>query len=408
MTALLRRCALVAALLTSTAAGATTPDEERDLYLDAMRLMSQGHQEQASAALERLIAVEPQHAGAWLDLAISQCALGHAADAERLFREIEVRFAPNAGILEVINGHRRNGCRPWEPKRYRSFGLARGHDSNVNQGASDPVFATGTGADRIEHVLTDDYLPHADSYTQASFDYSRELNAGGSVALAQVRVRHHDSLASQDTNALLVGIEQPLRLGGWDARAVATVGTVSLDGRLYQRQGQLQGRVTPKLGLPDSLELALAGSVGHIAYLRRSNFDANTGEASVLFNYTSARTRIQSAAGALIDRGDAARLGGNRHGWYSSMQWQHAIGARYLSELGWTRQDWRGQLAYSPGLIDAVRLQSTRQWRAALSMNVSEHQVLQLEWRHVQNKENISLFQYNSQALQLNWRWNDF
>jgi hypothetical protein len=43
-----------------------------------------------------------------------------------------------------------------------------------------------------------------------------------------------------------------------------------------------------------------------------------------------------------------------------------------------------------------------------LSTPLSRNQNLQLEWRHVQNLENISLFQYNTQVVQLNWRWNGF
>ena len=123
----LRSAALAAALLLSLPAVANTAAEEQDLYLNAMRLMNEGRHAAAREALEQLIMVEPQHAGAWLDLAITQCALGQALAAERLFREIEVRFAPSAGILEVINNHRRQGCRPWEAKSYRALGITRGY-----------------------------------------------------------------------------------------------------------------------------------------------------------------------------------------------------------------------------------------------------------------------------------------
>lgn len=406
---------LGAALPGAGAASAATPDEqardqdqERSGYLNAMRLMTQGRHGEARAALEQLIALEPQHAGAWLDLAISHCALGNAAEAERLFREIEVRFAPSAGILEVINGHRASGCKLWQPRSYRSVALARGRDSNVNQGASNPVFATGSGPDRIEQLLADDFLPKPDSYVQASLDYTRELTAAGAVGLVQLRSRHHDSLTDQDTNALLMGLDQPFRLGGLDTRALASISLVSLGGQLYQHQLQLQGRVAPRLPLPSSYELILAASVSHIEYMRRKNFDSNTGEASALFNYNSPRTRVQGALGALFDRGQPGRLGGDRRGWYTSVQWQRALGADYLGELGWTRQDWRGQLAYAPDQINDVRHQSTRQVRAALSKNLTPHHTVQLEWRRVHNKENISLFQYNSQVMQVNWRWHGF
>ena len=395
-------------LLLGAAAGAVTPEEQQDLYLEAVRLISEGRHAEAKIALEHLIELEPQHAGAWLDLALSQCALGQAAEAERLFREIEVRFEPSAGILEVINSHRQQGCKPWAPKSFRSLTVSRGTDSNVNQGASNPVFVTGSGPDRIETLLADDFLPKRDSYLQAAFDYTRELSQQGSVAIAQLRVRHHDRLSDQDTNALLLGLDRPFSLMGWGARGLATASAVSLGGSLYQRQLQLQGRVAPPIKLPEHYDLTLSASLSNISYVTRKNFDANTGELSALLSYRSDFTQGQVAAGVLDDRGDAARLGGNRHGWYNSLLVQHSFNDRYGGELGWTRQDWRGQTVYSPGLIDDVRDQSTRQWRAALTMALTDKQSLQLEWRHVQNKENISLFQYNSQVLQLNWRWAGF
>lgn len=399
--------ALLLGLLTLPAQ-AVSPEQERDLYLAAMQLMAAGKHAQARDALERLIAVEPQHAGAWLDLAISQCALGQASEAERLFREIEVRFAPSAGILEVIDSHRRQGCRAWVARSSAAVTLARGRDSNVNQGASNPVFATGSGPDRIEHLLADDFLPQADQYSQATLDYTRELNAIGSVVLAQARARHYDSLHRQDTTALLLGLDQPLQLGRWDTRGLATVSLVTLGGQLYQRQLQLQARVSPPLPLPANSGVVLAASLGQVDYVRRTNFDATTGELSALWNYQGQRSHVQVAAGALLDHGASERLGGDRHGWYNSAQWQLRTGNDYLAELGWTRQDWRGERVYSAELVDQVRHQSTRQWRAALTRQLSAQHSVQLEWRSVYNKENISLFQYHSQSAQLNWRWTGF
>ena len=55
-------------------------------YLDAMQPLIDGRYEEAGEALRRLVAREPEHAGAWLDLAILQCGLGNASEAELLDR----------------------------------------------------------------------------------------------------------------------------------------------------------------------------------------------------------------------------------------------------------------------------------------------------------------------------------
>ena len=218
-------------------------------------------------------------------------------------------------------------------------------------------------------------------------------------------MRHHDSLSEQDTNALLVGIDRPFKLGAVTVRGQATASLVSLNGVLYQRQAQLQGRVSPPLPLPSQYELVLSASLSRVEYLRRTNFDANTGEASALLNYNSERSRLQVALGALYDRGNDARPGGARQGWYNSVLWQRRVAPAVIGELGFTRQDWDGERAYSPGLIDLTRHQSTRQLRAAVTRELSRAHSVQLEYRYIDNQENISLFQYNSRVLQLSWRW---
>jgi hypothetical protein len=402
------RSVLLALLLLAGNAAAATPERVEALYLEAVRLMTEGRHQQATAALEHLIEIEPQHAGAWLELAINHCTLGHPAEAERLFREIEVRFAPSAGILEVIDSHRQRGCQPWQPKVYRAITLSRGTDSNVNQGASNPVFVTGSGPDRIESLLSDSYLPRRDSYVQAAFDYTRDLDQRGAVGFVQLRARRHDQVGEQDTNALLLGADRPFNVAGWGARGMGSASFVSLGGQLYQRQLQLQARTAVPLPLPPRVDLTLSAALGNIVYLTRRKFDANTGELSALLNYRGEANQGQAAFGLLVDRGEAGRLGGNRHGWYASLQGQRRFTPWLDGEFGYTLQDWHGQTIYSPGLIEAVRNQSTRQWRAALAAAITPHQSVQLEWRTVQNRENISLFQYNSRVIQLNWRWNGF
>jgi hypothetical protein len=381
------------------------PDQEQELYLRAVQLMSEGKLEVARAARELVIALEPQHAGAWLDLAISQCTLGHAVEAERLFREIEVRFAPSAGILEVINSNRQSGCHGWQPRSWRSAVLTRGYDNNVNQGASNPVFVLGSGANQVEQPLAPDYLPKSDGYSQVALDYSRELSQKGTVAFVQFRGRHHDHLNEQDTGAFLAGAARPFAFGTWAARGTAVLSAVTLGGKLYQSQALLQGQLAPPLRLPGQFEVALSAALGRVQYISRHAFDASNTEAGLMLQRRTDHSQLQFGLGRMADRGSTARLGGNRHGWYGSALYQWRVDERWTTELGWSRQDWHGQTVYSPALVDEVRAQSTRQWRFGASWQFRPHQTLQLEWRDIHNRENISLFQYNGHAVQLNWRW---
>jgi hypothetical protein len=216
------------------------------------------------------------------------------------------------------------------------------------------------------------------------------------------------NLRDQDSQALLLGLERPWTVAGAVLRGGASISLVGLGGRLYQQQSQLQMRVTlPKLA-PPSMEVALTGALSHIDYVHRQSFNADMGDLGVAMGWRGPHSQFAGTFGVQTDYGPASRLGGDRHGRYFATQWKEKWRERYIVEGGFAQQLWRGTTPYSPGLIDQVRSQNMRQLRAAVSYALRPHQTLQLEWRKVKNKENISLFQYNSQLFQLNWRWQEF
>ncbi|MBA5608610.1 tetratricopeptide repeat protein [Duganella sp. FT3S] len=409
---------LLAALLATLSLPAARADEappfppvqQEELYVSAMKALADGRPDDATRLLMRFLEKEPQHAGAWLDLAISQCELGHGTEAERLFVEIERRFAPPPGIVEVIQGHRARGCHPLPPGRrdLLSLSAGRGYDNNVNQGASSAFFSTGSGANYLQWQLTPEYLPKADGYSLLSADYSGNLGQSKLLGFAQLRVRRHDHEHEQDMTSALVGLEQPWQLGQWRGRATAGLSALQLNGHYYQRQAQVQLRATPPVDLPEALEWSLTSGLSHVTYPTRTKYDANTVELGSTLNYRDNVRQALAGVGVLSDHGQAGRLGGNRDGWYGNLLLYSNLGERFSGQLGWTRQVWRGASVYSPNVIDLVRRQDTRLLTASVSMQLPAHHSLQLEWRSTQNRENISLFQYNSRSLQLTWHWDGF
>lgn len=386
----------------------TLPAQEGDLYLNALRSLDAGRPDEASALLIRLLAEKPQHAGAWLDLAISQCELGHAAEAERLFREITLRFKTSPAILKLIESYRAQGCKAAAaPHHTLAITLGRGNDNNVNQGASSRFFSTGSGPSYAEWELAPDYLPQADYYTALTGDYTRPLDDKGTLAIMQLRALQHDTVSQQDTTSLLLGLERPWQAGAWRGHGMAALGLVRLDQQLYQRQAQLQLRAAPPVTLPKRVDWSMVAGLSHVEYPTRSNYNASTLDLGTTLRYRGAQTQTQLSLGVLSDHGQTGRLGGDRHGWYGSIQSYARLNDKLNAELGWTHQHWLSDTVYSPGLIDVVRQQDTWQLRAALIIPLQEHQNLQLEWRQIRNKENISLFQYNSRMFQISWRWDN-
>lgn len=387
--------------------------QHEDLYLEAMRAISEGRRQDASLALSRMVVLEPQHAGAWLDLAIIQCELGHVAEAERLFDAILSRFAPPAEIREVIATSRARGCTGQPPGRKLSILIGRGADSNVNQGASSPTFSFGAGGSAVEAQLLPDYLPRRDQFSVLQADYSGELPTSGTTGSLQFQARINDRLKQYDAAALVLGLERSGFVGPLGLRAIGSLGVLTLGGRLYQTQALLQARITPDWSAllpagwtwPENLQLTLVPGVAHIAYPALTNYDANSTELRAQLTWRLPNAEINASVGRLADFAIASRPGGDRRGISSTLRANSRIAGNLFGELGWSRQTWQSAAAYSPGLIDTLRRQDTQVVRGTLIFPIKAHQSLQLEVRSVNNRENISIFQYRSQQVQLSWQW---
>lgn len=400
--------ALLLPLLLAAAPARAGEGEQVDtelMYQQALQSISEGRKNDASETLMRVIEREPLHAGAWLDLALIQCALGHDEEAERLFNAIATRFAPSPGILQLIGEARAGGCHHWQALTQTTVSLARGIDQNVNQGTRATSYTAGQAGVPVELPPTADYRPKHDQYSLLSADYMRDLSANGSSGFVQFQARRYDKLGPYNSASLFAGVDAPWRFGRWSVHGSATVGLITLGSQLYQRQTQLQARIGPPLPLPGSMQFSLSGGLTHASYLTLSNFNSTTAELRGQFNYRLEDSSASATVAALDDHALAARPGGDRRGWQAGAQWRRHVYGELTGELGYSQQRWRGSSFYSPGFIDQVRRQSTEVLRATLSYPLTPSQSLQLEARQVRNQENISLFQYNDRQLQLSWQW---
>lgn len=390
--------------LTPPAEALPAPAQEPDLYLEALQAISEGRRSDASVLLARMVARGARNAGEWLDLAMLQCALGRGDEAEQLFLEIERTLKPPPSLQAVIDDQRRQGCNTWKRQQQWGISLARGYDHNVNQGASNPNYSIGDGS---ELTLSPDYLPKADHYSTLTLDYAADLTENGDLGYVQLYGRRNDREFDHNTVSVFAGAEHPWRWGRWRLRASALAGALTLGGQLYQVQTQAQLRALPPLPLPPSIELALVAGLTHLKYHTLTNFDSNTSELRTILAHRVDGRYLQASAGVMRDHAMDERPGGDRNGWSVNLSARSALGYGLEGELEWNLLHWGGRAAYSPGLIDVVRRQDTRSLRASLSYAVTANSALQLEWRLLNNKENISIFQYDNRILQLSWRWRD-
>jgi Tetratricopeptide repeat len=385
------------------AAPAALETAQQALYQEALLALAEGRRADASRALRRLLEQEPRHAGAWLDLALIQCGLGNADEAERLFATVETRFNPSREILELISQTREDGCRPWTPNSSLSLSFGRGIDHNVNQGASTSTLKLGDGS---FEVLLDEFLPKKDNYTVSGLEYLRDLTPNGTIGFAQLQSRRNDSLHQYDSSSLSAGIESPWRFDKWTLRSTLVFGMVSLGGHLYQSQAQAQLRVAPPLSLPNNTLLNLMAGYTWSDYRRLTNFDARTMELRPELSHRHGKLYASASLGLLSDHGNAQRPGGNRHGQLANLLLRAALPAGMTGELGYTRQTWLSARPYAPELfVPQTRSQATEVLRATLAYPINKNHSLLFEARAVRNRENIDIFQYNNRQFQLSWRW---
>ncbi len=402
-------CCAVLTLSLAVTARAQDDTAGAAVYQETVRLIANGQQMEASDALRRIVRDYPEHAGAWLDLAILRCKMGYAEEAERLFAELAVRFELPPAIQEVIARQHVQGCSaPPPPAGRLSMTLGRGYDSNVNLGAITPFLTIGSGSSLIELQLLPEYLPKRDNFTVFSADYARDLNADGTTGVAQLQVRKNDVQSQYDAALVAVGVEQRWHAGDWRLRGAANLAVLSLGGALYQQLGHLNLLVSPPLHLPEGMRLDLSGGVTRIAYPTQPDYDATVREMRGLLNYKTEQVQVQMTAAYYFDRALSVRPGGDRHGWSTGIQGNSRVVGDVFGELGWNRLTWRSESAYSPGLIDQARYQITDVFRAALIIPVAAHQAVSIELRQVRDRENISIFQYDDRQVLVNWLWRDF
>lgn len=404
---LLTRVFFVTTLCVAWPATAETPAHTADgnLYQEALLSIAEGRYDEASEALQRLVSQEPEHAGAWLDIAILQCNMGRAVEAEALFNAIENRFSPPPAILEVIAQQRARGCKRQQPETYVRLRLGRGYDDNVNQGASNPNFSIGSGNNLVNLVLSPEYAPKKDQFTGLLAEFTRPLSALGTLGFVQFQARQYDTFSQFDLNSMTVGVEHPWRLGGWGLRGTGSVGLITVGGSPYQRQGQLQLQVTPPLALPKRWEFGVVNGWTGVVYPTLTGFDSQLWESRGLLTYRAENGFAQASAGYALDKGVDQRPGNDRIGAVVSLIGRMRLAGDIFGELSWNHQSWEGQQAYSPGLIDQRRYQETQLLRVAVIFHIAPRQTVHVELRDVRNRENISLFEYAGRQLQLGWQW---
>lgn len=370
-----------------------------------MLAITEGRISDAQAKLGILVAKEPRHAGAWLDLAMLYCSAGNADEAEKLFAEIESRFTPPPPIVEVITKQRQLGCTSPRTAFRGTIRLSRGVESNVNQGALNPNFSIGSGIQQVQLVLLPEYQAQSDQLTQFAAEIGHDFSVNGLTGLLQLQSRNYEHLSAYNTSSVFASLAQPLQFERWLLQTTGSVGWVTLDQNMYSRQQQLQLALQTPLGLPEYYRWGLSWIWGKVNYPSLTGFDSKWRELRTALSYNKGRASWQMATGIMDDQQTGPRPGGNRVGSRVTLEGQFDLDGLMLLQAGWQMQKWQGAARYFPGLIDVQRSQHTAALRLAVVLPIGNQQALTIEYKDIRNAENISIFEYRNQGLQFSWQW---
>ncbi len=225
------RAALFA--IAALAAGPAAADNAEALarYRDGTRALAEQRYEDARVALREAIRLDPDFAGAWLDLALATYGAGDLAQAEELLDTLEARFTvplPLAALIADLRRQIEAHAAPSAPADVwawrRRLTAALGHDSNANTGLAFGELTLTVPGSALVLPLARGVRARADHFAQTGLAMAgSRLHGDGALELTgSVNGRRNADVIDFDTVELRAGIawasRAPLPAGGlWGA-----------------------------------------------------------------------------------------------------------------------------------------------------------------------------------------------
>lgn len=272
----------------------------------------QGDLASALEMFERTVALNPGHAGALLDMAITCFDRGEYDDAEALFQRLEAlpESARPARVSRVVRAYRariRALRSPWQPQLVTT--LAMGYNSNANQGlASSIVTLPADIALEVDPALQ----AQADPFAEVALDLrSERALAGGRLGLAVgLRARRWATQNDYRQGWLVAGADYLYPLAPqWQVQAA-----------LYGVEGRLGGMAVQRTVLssvqltrqPGPFSQWLRWEAAGRQFPESRPYDSSSQRYVAGLGWATQRWQVRSEAGYTRDTARHDRPGGNR------------------------------------------------------------------------------------------------
>ncbi|WP_374485355.1 tetratricopeptide repeat protein [Zoogloea sp.] len=401
-------CVCITFLLSCAAGAASTSpansDERR--YRDALSALENQDPDSAMTQLESLITDLPDHAGAWLDLAILVCQSGAQNRAEELFRHIEERFSPPPAIREVITRYRNTGCPKPHPNKLRGqLSVSLGRDTNATLGVPYGQVLLGPTGNTFEVQVAANQRSKDSIVAGLEGELSIPVGPYGTTLFGYLSGRRFPSAASFDTSTWAAAVTQPVPWRTGQA-SLLSAGLVHsrMDGKSFQNSAYLNW-IEPLSMRGDDMEWALDLSGVQNRYEVNRAFDSRVLEIRLQHSGKLGAGRYVLGAGRVQDNAEANRPGGDREGWSMQLNLAYPMAHGSRLEVFMREQRLKGSEEYAPGIISTHRASVTRQSRITYAHPVSSQEEWRVQARRLENHDNIPLFEYTSNALEGVWSY---
>lgn len=407
------------ALSAGVAIAEPAPDPADSRYDSAIKALREGREEDALILLNEVLSHQPKHAGAWLDLAIAYCDLGHLDRAESLFAYVETAFDPAPALRQVIAHYRAGGCRRTLAPTRLTLRLYAGHVGNANQGTDSPFVRFGLPGQTIDLQLTDRYLPRADRALGSELTFEHPLfgrSSGNShwQVFGGANLRRYSTEHDFDIGLLTGGIARRAEFDGWRLDAQLQASRLWLGSTAYQSGFGLWTSLWAPVRSPSGELLPGGLRPGADLTLVRYRYAQNPAYDSIILDgrfkflaQLSEALTLQAGAGAQLDRASNERPGGDRMGPVAQLLVGYALAPRHRLEAAGEWRRLRDAEGYSPLLFEgAVRLQKQQYLMLAWQWSYRDTESVRLEWRRQSNADSLPPFSYTGASLIAYWQKN--
>jgi tetratricopeptide (TPR) repeat protein len=364
----------------------------------------------AASAFERVVVMQPENAGAWMDLAVASAELGNSVSALEYFKYIETEFNPPPALRDVIASYRRRltaraaQASPWHGNAQAALGV----DTNANSGLNVTSIPLTVRDERIVLTLDPAYRARSDTYAQAVAGVSWKRPVDGNTlelaaGIRQRSFRHEHDFSTTELDAS-AGLQRPTALG--DAGAWIYVEHLSLGGKSLVRNMRAVAQIERPHG---ECRTGVAAEFEWRRYVSLTPLDANITwlQAGIACDLRIIDHTVQTALVSRIgyDRSMDNRPGGDTRRAELAGHVSGPLGYGVTVELSATLSFSRDTLGYSPLLEqNAVRRLDRGNARILLTRPLGRYTEAMLLVEDNRYHSNLDLFEQSGKNFAIGIR----